>query len=294
MTMVAIQVGPDHAEVVADSMSYTYDGQRIAATRKLALLERQRAVMVSQGDHGFHIDWYLHVAEHVEDQAADFDQAVDAYDGQIGGVWDAYVERCEALGEQRAEPSTAFLVGWSPAAGRFRAYAWSSSLNMERIELTDPYVMPAPIPTYRPGPIEIADRDALLAAHVADGLDPANATETARHFGLWDQAPPLPWIPNVETWTQLSKLVRLNRAVACRGTGLQVYVGGDVVHAHLTRGDAVFRRIHRFDDTGDEFRAMMAGTPWAETSALQVGVDDLGDRDLLDYVRVPVGPGFRP
>lgn len=64
----------------------------------------------------------------------------------------------------------------------------------------------------------------------------------------------------VKDWVTLAKRIRHERALAPITSGLKVFIGGDVVHTRLKVGEITQRKIHTFDDTGEEFCQMVAGT----------------------------------
>lgn len=63
---------------------------------------------------------------------------------------------------------------------------------------------------------------------------------------------------SVDQWIALAQRVRNERALA--PIGLKVIVGGEVFHTVLERGAVTQRKVHTFDDTGEEFRRIVAGT----------------------------------
>ncbi|MDP9430532.1 MAG: SEC-C metal-binding domain-containing protein [Actinomycetota bacterium] len=56
-------------------------------------------------------------------------------------------------------------------------------------------------------------------------------------------------------------------------SGFKTYVGGDVIHTTLRRGESSSRRVHRFNDSGPEFARMMAGSlhPVSQAAACDCG-----------------------
>lgn len=63
-----------------------------------------------------------------------------------------------------------------------------------------------------------------------------------------------------QQWTDLARLIRRERALAPIESGHKVFIGGDVVLTRIEVGCLQQRTIHTFDDTGLEFRQMVAGT----------------------------------
>lgn len=76
--------------------------------------------------------------------------------------------------------------------------------------------------------------------------------------GLWTSTSAEPHRPKParsDDWRALALKVRRD---ASEGDGIAV--GGDVLHTRLERGAVVTRRIHTYDDTGEEFAKMVEGT----------------------------------
>lgn len=63
----------------------------------------------------------------------------------------------------------------------------------------------------------------------------------------------------VTEWVSLAQRIREERAMAPVGQG-KVFVGADVLHTRLERGSSTTRKVHTFDDTGEELLRMVHGT----------------------------------
>lgn len=132
----------------------------------------------------------------------------------------AQMEGEERLADGPGEHGAVFHVGYSPRHRRFKAYAYSSLDAFRSTDLTEHALFCMPPPTSAIARVPAADED----------------------------------------WVALAKTVHDEWALAPLMSGLQVPIGGDVIHTRLDVGAAVQRRLHRFPNAGRDFRTMLIGS----------------------------------
>jgi hypothetical protein len=205
MTMIAFTVRPDGASIITDTLSYLQNGRSLGTVGKVHPMPHLDAVVITQGGSEFGRLWKFYV----DRNELAFDDLGPVAAEVLPLLWADHEDQYGA---------TVFHVGYSPQAGRFKAYAHSSKRGFVPEDVTDEMVaMPLPLsdpPGHRP--------------------------------------------ESEADWTDLAVQIRRERALA--PIGLKVFVGGDVFLTSLERGSITQRKIHTFDDSGDEFRLMVAGT----------------------------------
>lgn len=252
MTLIAVHATDDHAEIVTDTLSYTATQRHLRRTSKVLLVPHLDAALTTHGSAEFSTYWEVKA---LRLGAVDFDEFLDKAPVALREVWEELTmiaEHRNAIhGGNRLPPrSTAICVGYSPAQGRFRAVGFSTDTDFAPDEIDGVWVVPSPLHA-RPSDFELARIDELFGQLLEE---PDKARGALRCL------PPLEPPESVLGWRTLAVVIRRTRALADMYSGLKMYVGGDVIHTRLERGLATQRRIHTFDDTGEEFARMMAGS----------------------------------
>jgi hypothetical protein len=268
MTMIAFAVHADRAEIITDTITYNHIATKMGRHSKVMPLPHLDAAMLAQGSTGFERRWHmqaLYLAQHV----ADFDDLVREAPEHLAFVWreleaDAETENAVHGRSATVANSVVFLIGYSPAQGCFKAYGYASNFEFRPMDLDGLYVMPSPLDR-RPGLLELH----RLREHLADNF----GTDGLQIADGLAKLPVLPAPESTVEWVELAKAVRRDRALVDLYSGLKTYVAGDVVHTTLRVGEVTSRRVHRFDDSGEEFNRMMAGSlhPVSQAAACDCG-----------------------
>lgn len=138
-------------------------------------------------------------------------------------------------------------MGWSDRAEKFTGWYFSSEHGFESVKVPGLFVTPSPW-TIRPSRFELD----TLKRHEADDPDIDQVVE------LWSRKPARPAPRTVDEWIRLANDVREQRAVdALFG---RVIVAGDVFHTRIKRGSIETRKVHTFNDSGDEFLRLVQYT----------------------------------
>lgn len=240
MTLIAFATNGETADIITDSLIYTYGGSELRHGTKQLPLPHLDTVILTQGDSVFGDNFKGHILT-MSRLAVDFDDLVNHVREEMRRVWQFARDNASAHGPS---DSTAFLVGYSPARGAFAGYGFASETDFEPWLVDGLHVMPSPI-SYRPSRLEL-DRMATVL--------------TARELQLLRNRPQ-PQAPlDEEEWAGLAMLAREQRACMPASTGIKVFVGGSVLHTHLERGYSETTVIHTFDDSGAELQRMVSGT----------------------------------
>ena len=246
MTLIAFSTGPDHADVVTDTWCYTQGGRRIDERAKLDVVGRGRVAVLAAGSSTFGDQWRLLAAE-IAARSPTFDVFADAAGYALRRLWDDYVTACRDHG-WTPHDSTAFAVGFSPARGRYTAYAWDTLLALERMTVDGLYVGPA-------------SSGRALGTFERLRLEQMGAGTAT--LDRWSSFEPFPTPQTDDDWRTLADEVRRTRTLAT--TPLHVFVGGDLVRARLRPDSTAVDVIHRFPD--DDFAQVVAGTLHPEGQA---------------------------
>ena len=248
MTMIAFATYGDRAEIITDSASYNQNGSAIGRTSKVLTIPHLDAAVATQGDSLFGVLAKSAVLQ-VAGQLATFDDVVAAMPRHLREIW---AERREDWAD--ASDSIIFLLGYSARSERFEAYLFATDRgDLEPSRVGAPWVTPCPW-SFKPSLVDVKrlrewSRDAAAAAGEADQGHEA--------VQLWMTKPPMTAPATVDEWVDLAKQVREERALSGYAT---VYVAGDVFYTRIARGEATTRKVHTYDDEGDEFLQMIEGT----------------------------------
>lgn len=237
MTLIAFAAHEKSADLLTDTASYTPGIRRMGHTTKVTPIAHIDAALMTQGDSRF---GYVmsNVVHDLANLAPDLDALLGDLPGKARELWPVM-----SAGAPDGWDVAAFLVGYSPAAGRFVARGLASDTNFEPWDIDGLHVMPSPITT-RPSDLE-------LGRAAKAGVSPEDVDRLRQM--------PIPAVPaNSAQWLKLGLEARIQR-FGIPGK-LKVVVAGHLVHTHLSRGKVSSKRIHTFDDAGPEFQKMVAGT----------------------------------
>jgi len=254
VTFIAIAAARHRADILTDTFAYSGDHSLITRTTKVTLVSHLDAAVTFAGGEDFrgYVEMLL-IPLYVA--AEGFDELVAMLPDNLRSVWERTVEVRE---RQAADTDTdldtsdslVHLVGWSPSERTFQSWAFGSRFGFTADRLHGLYVNPAPWSC----PPSVYESDEFLTL-----LDPAD-TAPGTTFASWlgRPAPAIP--PNPKAWVQMAMRSRQDRGLADIRTGVKRSIGGDLHHTHLEVGKATVRKVHTFNDTGDEFARLVAGT----------------------------------
>lgn len=244
MTMIAFAVRPDRVEVMTDSLGYTRMASQLSRTGKTVTIPHLDTIVATQGDK-LYGNQAKSVALMVSADATTFDELADNMREPLRELWRARVAEYPD-----ASLGWVLAAGYSPRAGRFVGYWWAADNDFAPHRFDGLFVTPSPW-TMLPSTVELARCEATLGKYQPDDVDVVIPAWRSREPGTVPETP--------EQWIDLAETVRQQRAV--RDTGcLTTLVGGDVFHTTVKRGRVLSKRIHAFNDSGKEFRQMIAHT----------------------------------
>ena len=178
---------------------------------------------------------------------ADFDAFTAALPESLRGVWVAVSQGRAAAGYDDEDSRMLVAVGWSPIAGSFKAVMFSSDHDFEPHPLSGPFSQPSPLDVRLSRPE--ADQYRRLGSLPGDLLE------------RWERQPPLHAPRNTAGWVELGQRVREQRSMLYPDdTCLKIVVGGELHATTLRRGELTTRRVHTFDDTGEDLLRLVQGT----------------------------------
>ena len=241
MTLIGFALYDDHAEAVADTVAYTSNLEQMSTATKVLALPHLDTLVVTQGDGGFSaLAKYGALMEH----QPTFD-ALAAEGAELFS--EAWMHATNDLPSgAHVYDSTAFLIGWSDRLGRFAAYMYATEQDCKQIEIKKPFIMPSTT-DYRPSGLEAR----RIRKSYAD--DP----ETSDLVDAWMTRPQMTAPASPDEWVALAAKARRQRAYA---DWAPIVISGDLLHATVSRGDLQFKKVHTFDETGDEFLQLVAWT----------------------------------
>lgn len=247
MTLIAFSVDKHRAEILTDTIAYPQDVAQVGYHSKVTQLLHLDAVAMSQGSPGLaaFVDLLLPIAC----QQASFDALIVDMPGLLRDRWELLQARADADTDTSA--GCLVVVGYSTAASRFQGWVFGSEFDFESDEWTAPFIHPAPF-AHPPSRYE-----EVWMRRISVEDDPTAMQKT---LDDWAARAPLAAPTSVNAWVNLGKLARTDRAIASAQVGLQVLVGGELHYTRLEVGKQSIRRVHTFDDEGDEFALMVAGT----------------------------------
>lgn len=248
MTLVAFANHGTHVDIATDTGGWDLmqrDG--MSHVTKYSHLAHLDAVMLKQGD-----GQVGKVARYVLDLITERDTFDDLIEAAPGAFQRAGAGDDGAVG-------TVFLLGWSDHAEAFATYVLASEQNF-RAHKVDRWIMPAPW-SMRPSGLELR-RLKAVAAHTDWGPEAAE---------VWPTRPPMRAPANDEEWIELANLARDERTML--GPRARVHVTGELWLSRLERGAFASRRVHQWNDTGENLRRMVTGShhPFAQAEPCVCG-----------------------
>lgn len=241
MTLIAFVAKRDSALIMTDSVSYTANASQLSLATKVLPMAHLDAAVLAQGDQLY--GWGAKVSALAwSGSVSSFDQLA-AESAQWLPPWD------EA--EQHRDAGVT-LVGYSPQAERFIAWQYDSANGFTPERIEGMYCYPATF-TMRPSAYEKRRQHHLLDPY-PDEIDRA---KVAGALDTWNTKPATLVPRTPEAWVQLAVDIRRQRALEQWD---KVIVAGDVFLTELGRGTLSTRRIHSYDDAGEEFQQLVRGT----------------------------------
>lgn len=285
MTLIAVHTTDEYAEIVTDTLAYGDFCVNVDffefKTSFVSHREGPDTAWMTQGS----CEFGALVASSVGafPRTDGFDVFVDRVESiDLQGLW----ERVQDAGRADRAPvenwaGTLFVVGYSSAAASFRTYAYANESGFARIDLSGMFVMPAPVRSIRPGPIEIP----RLKRSISNAYDDAETAEILA--GLLEL--PAPSAPTSDAeWVHLALEVRRDRARSPVGSAFKTAIGGALLRWRIPRTPRTVVEavdcLHVFDELTDpegcpDFRRVVAGTlhPHAQADPCPC---DSGDRQI--------------
>src|SRR3546814_571695 len=125
MTMIAFATHEDHAEILADSMTYNRNGRHNSGrASKVSVFTNIDAAVMARGDQILTALWQYDLAC-TNNVLETFDHLVEHAAARLPAAWDA---RCNDIDGDEPMRTTVYLVGFSPSAGRFQAFGTCTEL----------------------------------------------------------------------------------------------------------------------------------------------------------------------
>ena len=229
---------------MTDTSCYSPALRTLSRVSKVHAIQHLDMVSTTQGDLGFGLRWQIG-AQALAEECYDFDDFRDRAHEVMREAW----ERAETNTD-----SAVFIVGYSAERGRCVAYGYPSEDDFTPFEIKGLFVHPSPL-SMRPSDWELARMGEYV--HAAD-------VETLR------SRPKAPKPASVADWVALATDARTMRAMAPVESGLKTGVIGQVHHTTITRGAIHTATVHEFDDSGEEFQRIVAGTYHPQSAARTV------------------------
>lgn len=242
MTLIAFATYGDRAEFITDTVSYTANVSELGSCTKALTFPHIDAAVLAQGDSQFCDDakaTALKASAHFEG----FDALVESAPAWLRSVWSSH----QAGGP--LDDTTVILLGWSERERAFVAWQFASEHDFQPVNVSGLWVWPTPW-TAHPTDLE----SVRLVKFGKRRPNPQNYRDAAES---WMRASELASPASASEWHDLAIQVREQRALE---EFSRVIVAGDVFHTVMRRGETATKRIHRYDDTGDELSTMVTGT----------------------------------
>lgn len=235
MTLIAFATYGDHAVLVTDTVAYSAGGRDFAQATKHLTLNHLDAVIATQGDHRFAIEARAGLMS--ASSMTTFDALVDAVPDALRELW-KFLE----MDRDEWNEASLYLIGYSPTAAKFLAFRYLAEHDFAAEPVSGLHVTPSPF-AMRPHQFELERYADFVPDDVRDN---------------WLNQPEPQPPADLEAWGALGLLVRHQRAVA--SNPIKVFVGGKLIHTRIERDLVQTMTLLEFDDDGDEFAQMVAGT----------------------------------
>jgi hypothetical protein len=244
MTLVAYAVHKDRAEILTDSLAYTADAADVIPSTKCVWISHLNAAIATTGSYLFGrkvVDWALHLREAPEINGL-AEQAFEAFEA-FPKLWD----------EDYKKPMAVFMFGWSNVLGRSLGFL----LGADKRDLV-PWHPRNLLSFENIGDHTLTDGTAWnVRPHAPVGFGGAQRGEVAADGALHGTHPDD--MPTTEAeWVTLGRKARAHQATL--PPDKRIVIGGHLTLTTITNGSAHQRIVHRFDDTGDEWARLLAGT----------------------------------
>ncbi len=237
MTLIAFATNGDTATIMTDSLAYSAGGRSMGHSTKLLPLPHIDAALATQGNSMFG-EFAKVAALGFALEAPDADALADALAAELPHAWEATTKN-----KGGGTEGTVYLIGWSPSRGAFTAWMLAAEHGFQAEVVDGPHIVPCPL-NYRPSDLE-ANR--LLDEGRLD----------QEEVDAWREQPPIPTPGNLDEWAELLFYARQTRALMQEA---KVFIGGSLYGTLLARGEQSTCKLAEFDDSGEEFRQMVAGT----------------------------------
>ncbi len=243
MTLIAFATyGKKRAEFITDAAAYNPAADWTGRCTKHLTLNHLDAAVLNAGPIDFG-----HMSRAVILEAsctvASFDELVDGTPALLRDLRQFWRENSPSGGRSGIyNRPTVVLIGWSDQAQEFVGYVFASEQDFEPTVPEGFWAQPMPW-TSRPTDYHL------------DQL-PEDDPLTAEARERWLAMPPRSKPARLDDWRSLAIEVRAERSHGWAA----IPVGGDVTHTRLERGTVISKRIHTYNDTGEEFARMVEGT----------------------------------
>jgi uncharacterized protein YchJ len=128
MTLVALSVDAEEAEILTDTISYLPGRAEVESCSKVHLFPHVDAAVAVKGSHDFAVLWIATLSNLL----VDFDRWHPAARQLLPDVWD----RAVRVGSS-AEVGWVYQVGWSPSRSRFVGWEYCSDDGFQGTDLSD-------------------------------------------------------------------------------------------------------------------------------------------------------------
>jgi SEC-C motif len=248
VTLIAFATSRNRADILTDTWRYTHLAEAVDRSTKVHPLHHLDAIWMSQGDCFFAQRWALLVGD-IGGTVVDFDELVDVAPEYVQALWQNHLQEWPKTGD-----FVLFLVGFSTKeGGRFTAYQLAADFDFKLQRIDEPFAIPAS-PSYRMSNVE-AHRLQRVIAEAAQPIP-----ESAAYLDAWMEKPAMPAPPSAAEWLRLGTHLRETRAEIETGSLFKVLIGGDLWHTVIRQGEVTSRRVHTFNDHGEGYMRMLAGT----------------------------------
>lgn len=245
MTFIGIRCTGGTAEIVTDSVCYTYGGTSFREKTKVHPFPHRDAAITGFGDGPLLVAAGLN-AEIASTRTSGFDEMVDT-----APEWLADAASLVEPSPGVVSSSSIFLVGRSEREGAYVAYRFTTAEDLQPCRVPGLFVHPTPF-GLRPSPSELEWTRQLWQD------DPrASRADLERFLEEWSKVPE-PAIQDAADWITMATLAREQRSLS--GWLLRVWVAGSLYVTRMRPGAIRTNRVYTFDDTGEELRRLVAGS----------------------------------